>query len=123
MRQVNDIVLPATADTSTKTVNGSTLDTNQMVDMSFHCVVSDATAAGTFKLQASNDVAPLQISGPNFVPTNWVDIPSQSVVMTAGTQQGLLTLSNVAYRWVRAVFIVTTLGTGTVQVSRLGIGV
>jgi hypothetical protein len=119
MRQVNDLVLSGLDSGS---VNGSQLDTNQLINMSFHCVISDSTAAGTFKLQASNDVAPIQISGPDFVVTNWVDIPNESITMTAGKLQGILSLSEMSFRWVRAVYTETTPGTGTVIVNRFAQG-
>ena len=119
MRQVNDTVLSGLDTVST---NGSQLDTNQMINMSFHCTISDSTAAGVFKLQASNDVAPLGIGAQTFVVHNWVDIPNQSITMTTGLEQGILTLSEIAYRWVRAVYTETVPGTGTVIVNRFGLG-
>lgn len=120
MRQVNDQVL---SGVDTASINGMQLDTNQMINMSFHCVVSDSTAAGTFKLQASNDISQIPPGQGNFTATNWVDIPNQSVTMTAGTLQGLLTLSEMSFRWVRAVWTKTTSGTGTVTVTRFGQGI
>lgn len=124
MRQVNDVVL--SGSTAVASVNGSQIDTNQMINISFHCVLSNPSAGGAFKLQASNDVAPIQITGANgvstFVVTNWVDIPSQSVDMTS-VPQGILTLANVPYRWMRAVFTTSSQAAGTVKVSRFGQGI
>lgn len=121
MRQVNDIVLSGLSDAST---NGEQIDTNQMLSMSFH-LVSDVAVSGTFKLQASNDVAPLQISGPTFIVTNWIDIPNQSNTLASATQSILvLSANDTPFRWVRAVFTHSGGGdTGTLIVQRFGQGV
>jgi len=118
MRQVNVNVLPATANTAT--VIGNTIDSNQLIDMSFHLVVSDSTAAGALVIQASNDVAQVGQTAQNFVPTNWAQV--SSTTQAAGTQQVIVQLSNVSYRWVRAVWTHTTSGSGTVQVNMMAFG-
>jgi hypothetical protein len=120
MRQVNDKVLSGLDAVS---INGKQIDTNQMINMSFHCILSDATAAGSFSLQASNDISQIPPGQGSFTATNWVDIPNATVTMTAGTQQALIMLSELSFRWVRAVWTQTTPGTGTVVVNRFGQGV
>lgn len=120
MRQVNDKVL---SGANNVTVTGAQLDTNQMINMSFHCILGDSTAAGTFKLQASNDISQIPPGQGGFTAKNWVDIPNQSIAMPAGTTQALLTLSEMSFRWVRAVWTVTTAGTTTVAVNRFGQGI
>lgn len=86
-------------------VNGSTVDANQLWSGSFHFVSGSATTAGTVKVQASNDVPQAGNAAPiqNFVPTNWVDIPSATATITTGSQ-GLITVATMPYRWVRVVF-------------------
>src|SRR5690606_13121726 len=103
MRYVNVNVL---SDLATDDINGDQIDSNQLISGSFHLVTSEATESGTFKLQASNDVPPNGKTGPNagqFVVTNWVDIPNQSASITSGGD-AILTLAQMSYRWVRAVF-------------------
>lgn len=116
MRQVNDIVLSGSS--ASASINGSQLDTNQQINMSFHLVNSNGSAEGTFKLQASNDVCQIG-QQPNFVVSRWVDIPNKSTALTAGATQAILTLENAAYRWVRCVYTATTPAAGTTTVSRL----
>ncbi len=120
MRQVNDKVLSG-PDTATQI--GMQLDTNQMINMSFHCVLGDATAAGTFTLQASNDISQIPPGAGNFEAKNWVNIPNASVTMSAGTQQAIIELSEISFRWVRAVWTMTIAGTSTVIVNRFGMGI
>jgi hypothetical protein len=103
--------IQAASGPNNATVTGSQIDAGQIVCCSFHLVVGDGTAAGTFKIQASNDIAPFGQQAQNFVVTNWVDVPSATVTQTAGTQQALISLSNPCYRWLRAVWIKTSGGT------------
>lgn len=101
-------------------VNGAQIDSNQLEIMSFHLVQGDVTAAGVFKIQASNDIA--QVGPTPFAVTNWVDIPSATVTLAAGTTQALITLPQVAYRFIRAVYTSTTPGTTTVIVNMDALG-
>lgn len=100
MRNVNASVLSASDNAST---NGSQIDAGQLVASSFHAYFGDARAAGTFKLQASNTPGNVQ---SNTVAANWVDIPNQSATISAGGS-ALLTIANMAYRWIRAVYTTT----------------
>jgi hypothetical protein len=115
MRQVNDLVL---SGSDAGTVLGSQLDTNQIINSSYHFVLSDNTAAGVCSLQASNDICQVGQNAQNFVVTNWVAIPGATVTLAAGAKQALISLDESAFRWVRAVYTSTTPGTGTVTVNR-----
>ena len=119
MRQVNVQVL---SGSDAATVLGSTIDANQLYNASFHLLVGDATAAGTFKIQASNDICPVGQQASQFTPTNWVDIPNASVTQAAATQQAIIQLNNMSYRWLRAVWTKTTSGTTTVTVNLFAVG-
>lgn len=110
MRNVNTNCLTSTINQS---VTGNTLDTNQWVAASFHAYFSTAMAAGTLKLQASNDINTTQYNTQGFQPTNWVDIPNQSATITSGTS-AILTVANSAYRWLRAIYTTSAAGTQTV---------
>lgn len=113
MRYVNCNVLSG-VDTSSQT--GSKVDANQLVAASFAIRFGDAGANGTFKIQASNDPTPDGYLASTFTPTNWVDIPNQSASITSGAS-ALLTISNMCYRWVRAVYTRSSGGSSTVNVD------
>ena len=100
MRNINCNVLQG-PDTATKT--GIQIDSNQLLNPSFHVYFGDTSVAGTVKLQASNDICNDRYQAAAFTVTNWVDIPNQSATITSGAS-ALLTLSEVNYRWLRVVF-------------------
>lgn len=79
---------------------------------------------GTFKIQASNDIQPAGgiVAGP-FTVTNWVDIPNTTVTQMAGSQQAIISLSNMAYRWIRAVWTESTPSTTTNVVNMFAQGI
>lgn len=106
MRKTNPTVLSA-ADN--QTTSGAAIDTNQIFGASFHMYFGDTNAAGTLKIQASNDIDNAQYLQGTFTPSKWVDIPNQSASITSGSA-ALLTLSNMAYRWVRPVYTTTAAG-------------
>lgn len=109
MKNFNKNVLSAGDSLNT---NGDQIDFGQVVSASFHAYFGDTNAAGTFKLQASNDVC---ITGnlPNFTVTNWIDIPNQSATITAGAS-ALLTIAQNGYKWCRCTYTNTATGAQTV---------
>lgn len=115
MRNLNCIALSA-ADTASQ--NGPAMDTNQWIAASFQAVFGDATAAGTFKLQASNDTYNDRYNYPQgtFTPTNWTDIPNQTASITSGGS-AILTIPQCAYRWIRAVYTRSGGGSTTIIVN------
>lgn len=118
MRFLNEVVLSAANDV---TRTSGKVDVNQIVNMSFQGYCSDADAAGTIKIQASNDPVPNGATRQQFTPTHWVDIPNAVYTITAGSP-GLITLSNVSYGYVRAIYTETNTGTGTIVVQISGVG-
>jgi hypothetical protein len=112
MKNFNKNVLSALDSSNT---NGSQIDFGQVVSASFHAYFGDTNAAGTFKLQASNDVCTTN-NLPNFTVTNWVDIPTQTASVASGAS-ALLTLANNAYKWVRAIYTTTAAGVQTIAVT------
>lgn len=100
MRYLNCNILSA-ADGDNRT--GGKVDSNQLISASFHVYFGDALAAGTVKIQASNDEYTAQYLPSEFTPTNWVDIPNQSAVITVGGSV-LLTIAQMSYRWIRAIY-------------------
>lgn len=113
MRQYNKQVLSASDNANT---NGTQIDANQLVSVSFHFFFGDATASGECKVQGSNDITPLgNMAQPsNFTVTNWVDIPSACADITAGTSAMIL-IPQSCFRWLRAAFTVDTAGVQTIS--------
>lgn len=112
MRNVNKTVLSAADNQNT---NGITIDANQLVSASFQAIFADSQAAGTFKIQASNDIFQDRYQASNFTVVNWVDVPNQSATITGGIG-ALLTIAQSSYRWLRAVYLTTGTGTQTIAV-------
>lgn len=93
----------SSSDGTTK--NGSTLDSQLWVNVSFQAYFAGSDDAGTLKLQASNDPynANNMAAPANFQPTNWVDIPNATATIASSTS-ALITVANCSYRWIRAVW-------------------
>lgn len=104
MRELNLTIIPSRA---AATVNSVAINAENLFAISGQ-FVGTGSAAGTLKLQASND-APV-INGQGGAPTNWADIPSATVTI-AGAGVYLLPKTDICYQWVR--FAYTNTGTGT----------
>lgn len=107
--QIN--ILSGLASVST---TGAAIDVNQAVSASFQVVTADTTAAGTVKLQMSNDIP--TSPRPNFTPTNWSDIPSATSTVVAGVGPSFI-IANMAYSYIRAVFTRTAGAAVIIQVN------
>lgn len=115
MRNINCIALSADDSVSS---NGSAIDSNQLVSSSFQAIFGDATAAGTFKIQASNDTYNARYNYPEgtFAPANWTDIPNATASIASGAS-AILLLGQMSYRWVRAVYTSSSGGSTTIIVN------
>ena len=111
MRNAQIQILNA-ADTASQT--GGAYWVGQTIAASFAPVFGDTTAAGTLKIQCSNDI-PVG-SQPSWVPTNWCDIPNATSTITAGVGPAIL-IPNMAFAYVRAVYTRTSGGSTTVVVN------
>lgn len=101
--------IPLTSPANPSTTNGVVVDTSLVFTCSAQ-LIATGSAAGTFKMQASNDEGPSNYLD-TFVPTNWTDVFGTSITVSgAGTY--LITTTNLAYNYIRLVFVST--GTGTV---------
>lgn len=107
MKFLNDVVFNAQAIAS---VNSAAIDCSQMVTVSLQASFTDAAAAGTIKLQASNDHTNAG-NLPTFTPTNWSDIPTATATSAAGATV-LIAATNVCYQFIRVVWT-RTAGAGT----------
>lgn len=111
MRYLNCKVLQASDNQNS---SGTQIDANQLIAASFQAVFGDTTAAGTFKIQASNDI--LTTGNPqDFTATNWTDIPNGSVSIISGASR-IIPLAQMAYRWIRAAYVSTATGVQTITV-------
>lgn len=116
MKYVNNDVLSALDNTSRTSAK---IDASQLCVASFQSVFGDTDAAGTVKIQMSNDVCPVGYLPDTFTPTTWSDIPSATSAITAGV--GAPIKIDVAYRWLRVVFTSTNPGASTITVNMFAI--
>lgn len=96
-------------------VTGGKIDTNQTVSASWLGYFGDATAAGTLKIQFSNDPCAFGNLAVDFTPTNWADIPNASVSVSSGASVAIV-IANMCFRWIRAVYTRSGGGSTTVNV-------
>lgn len=99
----------------TASATGSGFNVNQAVSASFVSVFGDATAAGTLKIQASNDF-PIAGELAPFTPTNWADIPNATSTAVAGVAPTIV-IANMCFQFIRLVYTRTGGGTTTVSVN------
>lgn len=100
----------------TGNVTGSAIDVGQIYQASFQVVTGDVTAAGTVKIQMSNDAPPAGNQAP-FAPTNWTDVSSASISVASGVAANPIEIANMKYRWIRAVYTRTSGGSTTITVQ------
>jgi hypothetical protein len=87
------------AKANTGTVASSAIPAKFIINATVQAVFTDAAAAGTLKLQASND--PVN-------PVHWSDIVGGSIAVAAGSTSMTPSLPNaLSYQWIRAVFVST----------------
>jgi hypothetical protein len=101
------LTVPSTAVNT----NGIAVDCSNVIQASVH-VVATGTPTGAVKIQVSND-SPIGLAGQNgspWVPTNWVDLASVTIPVTAAGSF-LIPKFDVCYQFIRAVY--TGTGTGT----------
>lgn len=113
MHFVNRSVLSG-ADTGSLT--GPAIDSNQLFIASFQAIFQDVSAAGTVKIQASNDECNDGYQASNFIPTNWSDIPSATSTVASGVAP-LITVPNLCYRFIRVVYTRSSGGSTTMNVE------
>ncbi len=105
MRNLPSTVLSAADNQNT---NGTAINMGQIFASSWQVIFGDTQAAGTLKLQASNDLLENTLT-----LLNWTDIPNQSATITSGSS-ALLTMTSSPYQWVRAVYTTTATGAQTI---------
>lgn len=114
MKFANAIVLEAEDDVSRES---APIDASPFYAASFQVVFDNVDAAGTVKIQASNDpVLPVNTI------TGWNDIPNATVNVTAGGTL-LIPKFDSCYKYFKVVYTSTTPGTGTITVRMMAFGV
>lgn len=94
------------AKANTGTVVSSAIPAKFTLNATVQAAFTDAAAAGTLKLQASND--PVN-------PTHWSDIVGSSIAVAAGATSLTPSLPNaLSYQWIRAVFV-SSAGAGLIN--------
>jgi len=119
MKHVSVNVLSA-PDTGSQ--NGLQIDSSELISSSFHAYFGDTTAAGSLKVQVSNDICNFSNYPANFTVSQWVDLPSSSIAVVAGAPV-IITVPQMSYRWIRAVYTSTTPGTTTVNVNMFAVSI
>lgn len=116
MRSVSYVAI---ADTVAATRTGSPIPATQVTQCTVIASVAGATSpVGTLKLQASNDAA-LGFPTSSFVPTTWVDVKTTAV---SGNGSYSISYTNVAYEWLRVVYVATSGTGGLVTATFEGVG-
>lgn len=109
----NKQVIILSADDS-KTETGAAQDASQVVNASFQIFTGDTSAAGTVKIQMSNDAPPAARN--IFTPTNWSDYPSATSSVASGVASPIL-ITNLCASYIRAVYTSASGGTTTITVQ------
>lgn len=112
MRNSQQTILSA-IDTASQT--GAAIDVGQIVSASFVPSFGDVTAAGTVRIQCSND-APNARYLDIFVPTNWADVPNATSTIVAGVGPAIV-IPNMCFSYIRAVYTRTGGGSTTIVVN------
>lgn len=85
----------------------------QLFGVSVLAIQGDGAAAGTVKLQASNDLGPAANLQGGFVPSHWVDIPNTSQSVTSGGAV-LVPYTQICYQWIRVVWTYSSGASSTI---------
>jgi hypothetical protein len=93
---------------------GAAITCLNAVQGSFIPVCGDTTAAGTLKIQASNDFSANGFLGP-FTPSAWADIPNATSTIASGVGPAIV-IPQMAFQYIRAVYTSTGGGSTTIQV-------
>jgi len=105
MKNMNNSILVAADNVSQ---NSAAVNANQLIRASWQFNFGgDVNAAGTLKIQVSNDTfTGIPTPGP-FAPTNWSDLTGAAATISSGGT-GMILLTELAYQWIRAVWTSTS---------------
>lgn len=116
MRQASVVIFNVATNVSG---NSNKIDTSQVGYASVQVSFTDAAAAGTLKIQVSNDQCGFGNLAADFTPSNWNDLSGASVVVAAGATS-VIAKQDMCWRWMRLVWTRTAgAGTFTATVNEL----
>lgn len=105
---------------NTASATGSAFNVGQIVSASFVPTMGDTAAAGTIKIQCSNDNPNVSGKGTQlgtpFIPANWADIPNATSSITAGVGSAIV-IPNMCFYFIRAVYTSSIVGSSTVLLT------
>ena len=90
-------------DSSASSITGSAINASQLINSYWQVICSASDAAGTVKIQMSNDLPPDGNMASGYTPTHWSDIPSATSAVSSGAGPCIV-LANMSAQWVRAVY-------------------
>ena len=93
------------------TTEGSAFKVQRAYTASFVPTCGDNTAAGTLKIQGSN-----QIITDSSQPTQWADIPNASSAIASGVGPAIV-IQNMCFAYIRAVYTRSSGGSTTIVVN------
>lgn len=93
---------------------GSSFWVGQIIAASFCPVFGDVAAAGTLKIQCSNDIP---VGAPAaFTPTNWNDVPNATSTIASGVGPAIV-IAQMCFAYIRAVYTRSGGGSTTIVVN------
>ena len=113
MRTKNDTLTLDGTD-MTSNISSDAIWLGHVVNFSVQAIYTGSTPNGTLKLQASNDEGSKDNDIASSSITNWTDIPSETVTVTAAGSS-LFNVENCGYRWFRLVWVDNTSTAGTLS--------
>lgn len=116
MRQNTFKLISAGTNNGSDDVESDVIDARNIYAISIVANFTDVAAAGTLKIQGSNDVDKKGINvSENFTPTNWADVPNATATISAGEDDTIL-VNPICYRFLRVVWDPSA-GTGTFDIN------
>lgn len=109
-------------DVDTGSATGLGFFVGQAVAASFTCITGDVDAAGTVKLQGSNEVPVGQPE--NYTPSagSWVNITGATSAIASGVGPAIV-LATMNFQYIRAVYTRSSGGSTTIKVYMSALGV
>ncbi len=118
MRTVNHTMVPLVSAILSANRNGPAIPLKNIFMYSIAAIIA-GTPTGTVKLQASNDPETNDTNpaaNPQPAPTHWIDIASSSVAVSSAGET-FYNVTDVAYNWVRVVYVDGSSGVSTATMS------
>jgi hypothetical protein len=116
MRQLQDTLLAAASAAVDQTTGA--INAENLFQISAQ-VVTTGTSTGALKMQFSNDI--VNPSVPETAPTNWTDVTSATVTVSAAGAVGIMK-TDLCYQWIRFVWTKNNGAAGLITVTVKALG-